>query len=140
MNLLRIVICIILITINFALTYENVSLDMETLMEYSWRLSEASNKFGFDLLTSMATQKSKNLLFSPISLSTTLGLLYHGSRGNTEKVKFLLGIKLIALLFAKYELIYINCKFTCFLYLLLCITRAYLSNMASWKKKNLNIL
>nr|XP_042909829.1 intracellular coagulation inhibitor 1 isoform X2 [Parasteatoda tepidariorum] len=67
---------------------------METLMEYSWRLSEASNNFGFNLLSSMVTQKTKNIVFSPISISTTLGLIYHGSRGSTAKeLEDILGYK-----------------------------------------------
>ena len=50
------------------------------------RLVRADNEFAFDLFTKMIKgQRSKNIVFSPVSVAQSLQMTYNGAGGSTEK-------------------------------------------------------
>lgn len=49
------------------------------------KLSEANNLFGINLLKALDSTPTKNIFFSPFSVSTAMGMLYSGSAGETKE-------------------------------------------------------
>ena len=47
---------------------------------------EANTRFGVDMLNHLTASEKGNVFFSPLSLSTAMGLLYAGARGDTAEI------------------------------------------------------
>ncbi|GFY67358.1 hypothetical protein TNIN_430641 [Trichonephila inaurata madagascariensis] len=58
----------------------------EMAQENLQKLALASNELAFNLLRKLNTE-SKNIFFSPFSISTAFGMLFYGSGGDTAEVK-----------------------------------------------------
>jgi serpin B len=46
-------------------------------------LREANGIFAFSLLTKLGGNNSENIFFSPLSISSTLAMVYMGAKGST---------------------------------------------------------
>uniref|UniRef100_A0A8C5RLY6 Serpin domain-containing protein n=1 Tax=Laticauda laticaudata TaxID=8630 RepID=A0A8C5RLY6_LATLA len=58
-------------------------------------LAEANTNFALDLFKRMEEEQSKNIFFSPFSLSAALGMTSLGARGNTAVEMEKVGIFMI---------------------------------------------
>ena len=60
-------------------------------------LLEANATFALNLLKTLGEDSSRNVLFSPISVSSALAMVYLGAKGNTEKQIEKVGLSFVLL-------------------------------------------